>query len=833
MLTSLLKILLLTFLLLQLSSCSKSNSDDSYIPPQTTYKNFVILGPISGADVTIKLTDSNETLYQTKTNTLVAPTSKLKWGSYSVGSFDVNFNEALNQESWLSLEVKNGVDIDKNDDGIVDDTPTTNSGSLKLYAQVKDFNSSRVVVNAFTTIGALLYEENSTLTLEETLNNFAQKVFTISVDEFAGVDYRDLYAYIPNHTTNRVLKNSYIYDNLYKFGFMDALLADENLTELLYSDTDGDSLTFLEELLFNSNPNLTDTDSDSLDDKQELLLGLNPSSADSDGDGLSDADEINIHVTDALKADSDDDYLPDALEIAKGSDPLNGDENNNGIMDGLDGDPLYKYQWYIKSLGNDVANTAGVSTIVGNDLDILESYHYVVGSKGSEKVTIQVVDSGVEFEHEDLEVDKSLSLNAVNHSDDPSPTKGVTSDPYSPADVGHGSAVAGIIAAKTNNGLGVRGLAPYAKIAGSNWLESESTEELEKVWYSEIDSDAILVSNNSWGAYVLEDFSYEEILALATSELRATKGRVFTFASGNFRKDFGNANLSYLTNNPYAITVASLNHKDSYSIYSNPGSNVLVSAYGGEYYYQAPTIMTTLLMGESYYESELIGKEGSITVDEDSAKNYTYVMNGTSAATPMVSAVIALTLEACPQLSYRDIRWLIAHTSKKIDTTDKTWVQNAAGLWHSIDYGYGKINALGMVEGCRSQYFRTLPPLQKEVVSRTGLSTLIPDTNSSVITPITFSKEMHIEWVGLTLQIDHPFAGDLEINLISPQGTKTTIMTLTETHYNAYKDGFRFSSVAFIDENASGIWNVEVIDRLSGDYGTLESIKLEIYGYEK
>ena len=833
MLTSIFKIIIFVFTFFLFISCSKSSEDSSLTLPQVTYKNFAILGPISGADVTIELVDSNETLCSTKTNALVTPTSRLKWGSYSVGSFDVSFNEPLNQGSWLYLEVKNGTDIDKNDNGIVDDIPTTNSGSLKLYTQVKDFNSSTVVVNAFTTIAALIYEENSTLTLEESLNSFAQKVFTISVDEFSGVDYRDLYGYIPNYTTDRVLKNSYIYDNLYKFGFMDALLADENLTELLYSDSDGDSLTFLEELLFNSNPNLSDTDSDSLNDKQELLLGLNPSSADSDGDGLSDADEINIHSTDALKADSDDDYLPDALEIAKGSDPLNGDENNNGIMDGLDDDPFYMYQWYIKSLGNDIVNTAGVSTIVGNDLNILETYHYVVGSKGSEKVTIQVVDSGVEVAHEDLEVDTTLSLNAVNHTNDPSPTKGVTSDPYSPADIGHGSAVAGIIAAKTNNGLGVRGLAPYAKIAGSNWLESESTEELEKVWYSEINSDAILVSNNSWGAYVLEDYAYEEILALATSELRGTKGRVFTFASGNFRKDFGNANLSYLSNNPYAITVASLNHKDSYSIYSNPGSNVLVSAYGGEYYYDAPTIMTTLLMGKSYYQSELIGKEGSITVDEDSARNYTYVMNGTSAATPMVSAIIALTLEACPQLSYRDIRWLIAHTSKKIDITNKTWVQNTAGLWHSIDYGYGKINALGMVEDCRSQYFRTLPPLQKEAVSKIGLSTVIPDTNSSVITPITFLKEMQVEWLGLTLQIDHPFAGDLEINLISPQGTKTTIMTLTETHYNAYKEGFRFSSVAFIDENASGVWSVEVIDRLSGDFGTLQSIKLEIYGYEK
>ena len=67
--------------------------------------------------------------------------------------------------------------------------------------------------------------------------------------------------------------------------------------------------------------------------------------------------------------------------------------------------------------------------------------------------------------------------------------------------------------------------------------------------------------------------------------------------------------------------------------------------------------------------------------------------------------------------------------------------------------------------------------------------------------------------------------------LTSPRGTKTVIMTLTETHYNAYKGGFRFSSVAFVDEDSFGTWKVEIVDRLKNDYGTLKSVSLEIYGH--
>jgi len=174
------------------------------------------------------------------------------------------------------------------------------------------------------------------------------------------------------------------------------------------------------------------------------------------------------------------------------------------------------------------------------------------------------------------------------------------------------------------------------------------------------------------------------------------------------------------------LTVASLNANDKFASYSNRGSNILVSAYGGEHYYTGPTIMTSSLMGESYYESELAGRKGVVTVDEDTQRNYTYAMNGTSAAAPIVSGIIALTLNVCPDLSYRDIRWLIAHTAKRVDKTAENWVKNSAGLWHSIDYGYGKIDAKGMIDLCSSNAFKRLPSLKKASVTEADINRIIP-----------------------------------------------------------------------------------------------------------
>jgi len=242
--------------------------------------------------------------------------------------------------------------------------------------------------------------------------------------------------------------------------------------------------------------------------------------------------------------------------------------------------------------------------------------------------------------------------------------------------------------------------------------------------------------------------------------------------------------------------------------------------------------MTTSLSGKSYYEYELNGAKGVITVNEDAKRDYTYAMNGTSAATPMVSGSIALVLDACPSLSWRDIRWLIANSSTQIDASNATWVTNGSGLPFSIDYGYGKINPSKMIDICRSDTFSLLPKMQhiQKRVDYTGV--IIPDNNTSVIKKIALQESLFIEWIGLTIDTPHPFSGDLEINLISPAGTKMNIIKPNDITYAGYENGFRLSSVAYIDEKSNGIWSVEIIDRLSGDEGELKSITLEVYGHD-
>jgi len=208
-------------------------------------------------------------------------------------------------------------------------------------------------------------------------------------------------------------------------------------------------------------------------------------------------------------------------------------------------------------------------------------------------------------------------------------------------------------------------------------------------------------------------------------------------------------------------------------------------------------------------------------------------MNGTSAAAPTVSGCIALVLEACSDLTYRDIKYIIAKTSTKVDTQNSTWVENSGGLWHSVDYGYGLINTESVINMCQNSYSNLT--VEKSTTNTLTFNTSIPDDDNTGVTfTIPISDNFKIEWIGVYPNISHTYQGDLEITLASPSGTTTELVqddNVLRSANNHYNGNGRLGSSAFIDENSSGNWIVTVRDKVSLDIGTVNSIKLEIVGH--
>ena len=115
-----------------------------------------------------------------------------------------------------------------------------------------------------------------------------------------------------------------------------------------------------------------------------------------------------------------------------------------------------------------------------------------------------------------------------------------------------------------------------------------------------------------------------------------------------------------------------------HSTYSTQGSGTFISAPGGdiEYYTNYPVAIA----GGGCYEAG----------------------EGTSYAAPVVSGVVALVLEANPDLTWRDVQGVLAISASPTDTLSSTWSTNAAGYAHSDLYGFGIVNASAAVLAAQS-----------------------------------------------------------------------------------------------------------------------------------
>ena len=228
-------------------------------------------------------------------------------------------------------------------------------------------------------------------------------------------------------------------------------------------------------------------------------------------------------------------------------------------------------------------------------------------------VVVAVIDTGVDLQHRDLIGNLWMDANGKHGYDF------VNGDCYPHDDNGHGTHVAGIIAAVMNNHLGIAGAAPMSNLMVLKGFDQNG------VGYISVIVNCILfairhgakVINNSWGPGRSKILKH--LAAYAVEE-----NCVMTFAAGN-----NDARISQdaILNGP-VISVAATDKDDCRLSTSNYGDCITCAAPG----YQ---ILSTFLHG-GYRES-----------------------SGTSAACAHVSGLIALMVSAVPQLGFYEVRTLL------------------------------------------------------------------------------------------------------------------------------------------------------------------------------
>lgn len=306
-------------------------------------------------------------------------------------------------------------------------------------------------------------------------------------------------------------------------------------------------------------------------------------------------------------------------------------------------DPYYVYQWHYN-------NSGLYGFLEGIDIGLEEAWN-TFGVFGNREVIVAVVDSGIDFSHEDLIPNlwvNEAELNGTPGVDDDG--NGYKDDIHgynfviNSAEVvpdHHGTHVAGTIGAVNNNGIGVCGIAggycpdkPGVRIMGLQILDDNEENNLTnnvKVFQYAAENGATIV-NNSWGYLqpvtimpeadkkAIDYFVRHAGLDENGNQTGPMKGGLAIFAAGNSAVD-----LDYPAAYEKAMAVAAIGPLGKAAYYTNYGDWVDICAPGGDQQ-----------IDNSY------GGVYSTNVGNTYAS-----FQGTSMACPHVSGVAALVLSAC------------------------------------------------------------------------------------------------------------------------------------------------------------------------------------------
>jgi len=266
--------------------------------------------------------------------------------------------------------------------------------------------------------------------------------------------------------------------------------------------------------------------------------------------------------------------------------------------------------------------------------------------------------------------------------------------------------------------------------------------------------------------------------------------------------------------------------------------------------------------------TDLLGTDGENPVASPNG-DYTDSFGGTSAATPQVSGIVALMLEANPNLGWRDVQDILAYTARHTGSAvggppsgDElhTWDFNGAadwnlgGLHHSNDYGFGLVDARAAVRLAESWTLQSTSANDFDGGTfTTGQIVTVPDGGQTQL-QFSYGGSVRTETAEITLTIapaddgdpqtllDHQ-PGDLSLVLVSPSGTESTIFNRPGYHASGDPDGaetffggsetltFTFRSEAFRGEGSQGTWTLRAEDHnVNGLRAVLTDFAFTVHG---
>ncbi|MEU9226899.1 S8 family serine peptidase [Streptomyces massasporeus] len=357
----------------------------------------------------------------------------------------------------------------------------------------------------------------------------------------------------------------------------------------------------------------------------------------------------------------------------------------------------------------------------------------------------------------------------------------------------HGTHVAGTIAAATNNGKGVAGIAHGAKISPVRVLGKcggYDSDIIDAITWASGGTVSGVPANTNVAKVINMSLGGGGACSSATQSAingAVNRGTSVVVAAGNENQNVSNASPANCNN---VIAVAATNRAGSRASYSNYGSLVDIAAPGGETRTStANGILSTLNSGTKTPSSE----------------NYASYQ-GTSMATPHVAGLAALMKSANSAL-----------TPAQIESAIKA---NARALPGTCSGGCGA----GLADAAKTvQAVKGGTSTGTTFSSTTAVA--VPDNGAAIESPISVTGRSGNAPSALQVGVDitHTYRGDLVIDLVAPDGSTYRLKSAASDSADNVNTTYTVNAAG---EAANGTWKLRVQDTAAQDTGTLNGWKL-------
>ncbi|XP_065070389.1 proprotein convertase subtilisin/kexin type 6-like isoform X2 [Rhopilema esculentum] len=487
-------------------------------------------------------------------------------------------------------------------------------------------------------------------------------------------------------------------------------------------------------------------------------------------------------------------------------------------------DPLYSLQFHLNEK-------------YGVTMNIHKAWNKGLTGKG---ITICISDpAGVATNHDDL-ASKFIpegSFDYATNTADISPDKtAIYNGLYA-----HGTSMAGLALAKANNGKCIVGVAFDAKFSGiklgmgdllapmnENWAEENKTENERFAHVMQYAHHINDIYSCSWGTISMfsDNIGYmseliEAAMKNATEKGRDGKGSIYLFSAGNGGPFNGSCAFNEFLTSIYTIGISVVTGKNIKSRQDEPCSAI-----------HAVTYARDTSLGLKYPDDRM----PSCALKNRCLEN----TGASSGATAVAAGIMALVLEANPNLVWRDVQHLIARSScSKFSSVQ--WKTNKVGIRYNDYFGFGLLDAdalttnaknwtnVGSQLECTFKFPNTPRPID-------GVATITEFVDLSSWPSFCGGEGQRInflEHVIVQLSLNFTHRRKIQIEVESPGGTKSVILRAGRMWDRKQEiRNLSTMSLQFWGENPRGRWRVWLrnVEPDPKHNGTLYDWSLKLYG---